>query len=396
MKRKIAKIALFSMVAVMLLLGCKDAFHDPGWDPNSATYEQDGLSHTVTFSANGGSGTAPSSMRGESGASITLPYPGGLSRGNNYSFGGWNTNSTGTGITFSAGSPFTVPNQDITLYAKWEAAPTSSGGGGSGGGSTAPANPGSGDDANFSYQDVSGGVEITGYYGSEKSVTIPAQLGGKAVVSIGRGAFQGKQLTNVIIPNSATTIGQSAFANNQLTSVTIPNSVAAIGQTAFSENKLTSANIPNSVTTIGEGAFQHNQLTSITIPNSITTIVANAFSNNQLTSVSIGNGVTTIGMGAFANNQLTSITIGNSVTTIGVYAFSNNQLTSVIIPNNVTNIMDGAFLNNLVTSVTIGANVSLGTIIFDSGNTFNEAYEANSRSAGTYVRPTVNHVWSKL
>jgi len=370
MKRKTAKIALFSMVAVMLLLGCKDAFHDPEWDPNTATYEQDGLSHTVTFSANGGSGTAPSPMKGESGASITLPYPGGLSRGNNYSFGGWNTNSSGTGITFSAGSPFTVPNQDITLYAKWEDLRD-------GGGTMPPSSPSSGDGGDFSYKDVSGGVEITGYTESAKSVTIPAQLGGKAVVSIGSLAFWNKQLTSVVIPNSVSVIGDSAFTSNQLTSV-------AIG---------------NNVTTIGNFAFDSNQLTSVTIPNSVMNIGIHAFFLNQLTSVIIGNNVTTIGQAAFSQNQITSVTIGNGVMTIGNTAFAGNLLTSITIPNSVMTIEAGAFSSNQITSVTIGANVSLGDWIFTTegtDNSFNEVYEANSKSAGTYVRANVTSPWSKL
>ena len=140
MKRKTAKIALFSVVVVLLLLGCKDAFHEPEWNPNSAPIVPDGKSYTVTFNRNGGSGTAPASISGESGASINLPYQGGLSR-TNYAFSGWNTNASGTGTTFAEGAPFTVPNQDVTLYAKWDAVEGGGTHGGGGGGGSAPAVP---------------------------------------------------------------------------------------------------------------------------------------------------------------------------------------------------------------------------------------------------------------
>ena len=126
MKRKAAKIALFSIAAVLLLLGCKDAFHDPGWDPNTATYEQDGVNRTVTFNANGGSGPVPSQQIARSGETIYLPDVGGLSR-ENYNFKGWNTNTTATGTHYPPGSIFTVPNQNVTLYAEWVA--VSNGGG---------------------------------------------------------------------------------------------------------------------------------------------------------------------------------------------------------------------------------------------------------------------------
>jgi uncharacterized repeat protein (TIGR02543 family) len=72
--------------------------------------------YTVTFSANGGSGTVPSQAV-NAGSSITLPGGNGLSK-SGYTFEGWNTNSSGTGATYSAGSSYT-PTDDITLYAKW-------------------------------------------------------------------------------------------------------------------------------------------------------------------------------------------------------------------------------------------------------------------------------------
>jgi uncharacterized repeat protein (TIGR02543 family) len=114
MKGKIARIVLLSTIVVTLLLGCKEAFgHVP--DP----VVPDGKSYTVSFNANSGSGTAPASITAKSGESITLPNSGDLSR-TNYSFGGWNTSASGTGTNYSAGSSFTVPTLNITLYAKWE------------------------------------------------------------------------------------------------------------------------------------------------------------------------------------------------------------------------------------------------------------------------------------
>jgi len=257
----------------------------------------------------------------------------------------------------------------------------------------------------FQYKDVTGGVEITGYKGTGKDVTIPAQINGKPVVSIGEWAFSHNQLTSVTIPNSVTTIGGDAFSDNKLTSVTIPNSVTTIGVAAFQKNQLTSVTIPDSVTTIGYVAFDGNQLTSVTIPDSVTTIMgfgrnqltsvtipdsvttigADAFSGNKLTSVTIPNSVTTIGLAAFYGNKLTSVTIPNSVTTIGLFAFERNQLTSVTIPNSVTSIAgfgcnqltsvtipdsvtiigDGAFYDNQLTSVTIPNSVTaIGELAF--------------------------------
>ena len=86
----------------------------------------------------------------------------------------------------------------------------------------------------------------------------------KGVTSIGRSAFNGNKLADVIIPNSVISIERYAFGNNQLTNIIIPNSVVSIGDLAFANNQLTNVFIPGSVTSIGNFAFSNNKLTSIT------------------------------------------------------------------------------------------------------------------------------------
>jgi hypothetical protein len=54
------------------------------------------------------------------------------------------------------------------------------------------------------------------------------------------------------------TIGDSAFESKELTSVVIPDSVKIIKDDAFRDNKLTEVVIPNTVEDIGEGAFANN------------------------------------------------------------------------------------------------------------------------------------------
>ena len=85
----------------------------------------------VTFNANGGSGTIPNQQSVQAGYSFTLPSGYTITR-NGYSFGGWNTNSGGAGINYTAGTTYT-PVANITLYARWNGA-----GGGGGGGSVPP------------------------------------------------------------------------------------------------------------------------------------------------------------------------------------------------------------------------------------------------------------------
>jgi len=74
--------------------------------------------YTVTFSINGGSGTAPAAQTASLGSSITLPSGSGLSK-SGYTFSGWNNNSSGTGTNYDAFSSYTVTG-DVTLYARWK------------------------------------------------------------------------------------------------------------------------------------------------------------------------------------------------------------------------------------------------------------------------------------
>ena len=85
--------------------------------------------------------------------------------------------------------------------------------------------------------------QLIGYYGNEKSVTIPS-----SVISIGLMTFYQCQLTSVNIPDSVISIEDSAFLDNQLTNVIIPDNVTSIGVNAFERNQLTSITIGVNVT----------------------------------------------------------------------------------------------------------------------------------------------------
>lgn len=65
-------------------------------------------SHVVSYNANGGSST-PSSQT----STITRKW----------TFGGWNTNNSGTGTNYNASSSYT-PSANTTLYAKWSSSDT--------------------------------------------------------------------------------------------------------------------------------------------------------------------------------------------------------------------------------------------------------------------------------
>jgi uncharacterized protein (TIGR02145 family)/uncharacterized repeat protein (TIGR02543 family) len=71
---------------------------------------------TITFNSNGG-GNNPQAAIADSGTGIQLPDQQTMQKAG-YSFGGWNTNSGGTGTAYPANSPYTV-TWGITLFAVW-------------------------------------------------------------------------------------------------------------------------------------------------------------------------------------------------------------------------------------------------------------------------------------
>ena len=99
----------------------RDAGSAPGSGTPSTPSTPSVTSYTVTYNVNGGTGTAPSAQKVNAGSSITLPNGSGLSK-SGATFGGWNTNNSGTGTNYPGGASYTV-NGNATLYAKWDNSP---------------------------------------------------------------------------------------------------------------------------------------------------------------------------------------------------------------------------------------------------------------------------------
>jgi len=312
---------------------------------------------TVTFDANGADGgTAPSQLTVYEGDSFSVPSCGSLYK-DGCAFYGWNTNSNGTGTTYT-GKEFIKANGDIVLYAVWKESPLK-----------------------FFYSYELDSYSVKCMDKSVSAIVIPSEYGGKPVTSLEDYAFSYcESLREITIPSSVTSIGDSAFYNcSDLTEITIPSGVTRIGNYAFSDcSGLTSITIPSSVEIVGGDAFRGcSGLTSVGILEGVTKIIGNAFYGCVgLTKVSIPSSVTTIGEGVFSNCEaIESIEVvkdnsvyysegnciieketkglvagcKNSVIPVDVkeirsYAFYGcSYLTSVKIPSSVTSIGNSAF-----------------------------------------------------
>ncbi len=153
--------------------------------------------------------------------------------------------------------------------------------------------------------------------------------------------FPAARSGNYTIPTAVTTIGWGAFNYSQLSEVEIPMSVTKIEGYAFMNAALTAITIPESVTTIEERAFEGTALTSIVLPNSVNSMGTGAFSNcTNLERVVLPRYIKNIPSSTFHScTALKEVTIPDSVTVIGDYAFSWCQsLESIVIPASVDTI----------------------------------------------------------
>lgn len=175
------------------------------------------------------------------------------------------------------------------------------------------------------------------------------------VLAIADRAFEGQEVSSVIIPNSVGTIQYCAFYNcSKLENITIGDSVTYIGHSAFYNcPNLTSVVIPNSVTTLStyrnSGVFKNcSGLLSLTIGNGLASTGSNTFENcSSLTFVNFSEGLKYIASESFLNcTSLSHLDLPNSVISIGEKAFKNcSSLKTIKLSENITEIGKNAFNN---------------------------------------------------
>ena len=144
------------------------------------------------------------------------------------------------------------------------------------------------------------------------------------VTAIGTGAFKGRTLTHISIPNNIQSIGDDAFAyTSELTSITLPETLKRIGSWAFAYSGLESITLPLGLTEIGAG-FCGNcyNLQTVHLPADLTYIPSDAFENCR---------------------SLETIVLPNSLKVIKEYAFHDSRLETITIPSSVTQIEERAF-----------------------------------------------------
>lgn len=107
-------------------------------------------------------------------------------------------------------------------------------------------------------------------------------------------------LDSVALPENLKRIGKSAFFGGNIENVVLPANCAVVGEDAFRENKISAFSWP-SADLYNFSGFRDNNLTSLHVPSNVHSIGVCAFTDNPLRSVEFTEGLDTIGFGAFAN-----------------------------------------------------------------------------------------------
>ena len=195
-----------------------------------------------------------------------------------------------------------------------------------------------------------GNAQIMDYLGSDADVSVPAEIDGYTVTSIGKEAFCEKNsLVSLVIPDTVTHLGEWALSyNNNLKSVTLPDSITDFEQGMFDyDRKLTTVNLPSGLTQIPRKTFLDcESLRQIGVPATVISIGDEAFCGcYKLESITFPNGLVSIGEDAFADcKALASVTLPSTLTTIGEDGFFNcTGFSTVLIPASVESIGEEAF-----------------------------------------------------
>ncbi len=199
-------------------------------------------------------------------------------------------------------------------------------------------------DGKYSYRLINRGkaAEIVKYNekfnNKDEIFTVPEEVDGVTVTSIGRGAFiesnkdGDSSLTRIVskalvIPDTVNYIGKYAFESCNSVKLTLPESITVIDDYAFMAATLKQLILPDSAKIVGEGAFSFcADLKKAVIGTGVNEISGWCFERcYNLSSVSFGNNVHTISDYAFFEcNRLSELHVRES-TTCGKYCYGYTQ-----------------------------------------------------------------------
>ena len=218
----------------------------------------------------------------------------------------------------------------------------------------------------FTLLEVPKGYIIKKYKAKDLNVVIPETIDDKPVVAIGDMAFKGKEIEEVVIPESIIAIGERAFCDcKNLKKVTLNHKVVMerfvftgcelladekgfvivggiLGDYYGNENNVV---IPEGVTIVDDSAFSKAKkiLESVVVPASVEELRCNAFySCRKLKSVTLNSENIKLEASSFENCDGLVDSNGFIILNDILCAYRDENATDVVIPGNVKRIAQGA------------------------------------------------------
>ena len=247
----------------------------------------------------------------------------------------------------------------------------------------------------YSYTFANGLATITGYSGSNTTLTLPDKVIYEGttydVTGIGSNVFNGSNITTITVPAKINTLGDSAFANCvNLISVTINGDIKDTSEyrTVFYNTGTSSGGFSvifgSCVTRVPANLFYTNSskvddkyahVNKVTLSDSVTEIGNSAFCNcYDLASINWGSGLKYIGAYAFCNGiSLSTVSLPAKVINLGKQAFSGcSNLSSLTLPASTNTLGDSVFVDCVnLTSVTINGDIKdtsdYHTVFYNTG-----------------------------
>nr|AHF24916.1 fibronectin type III domain-containing protein [uncultured bacterium Contig203] len=176
----------------------------------------------------------------------------------------------------------------------------------------------------------------------------------EGVVSISKGAFSGRRMTRIILPDSLRNLGMYAFSYcPYLTEITIPEGVTEIPVECFKGcSKLARVKLPDTLRSIEKSAFAScEQLEKIILPNMLITIDGRAFEDSTSFTAYVSNGSVAhtfvmennIPFRIMVPRMKASFVLPSALDTIEPESFAGISARTIEIPGNVRYIRSRAF-----------------------------------------------------
>ena len=134
--------------------------------------------------------------------------------------------------------------------------------------------------AEFTYDEVEGGISVKGYQGDPTTLEVPAEIDGKVVVAVAKQAFTNyDRLKEVILPATVTEIGAEAFADCDVLKRVEAPGVTVIREEAFQGcKKLRDVVFADGLAVVEDRAFQGcSRLSALKAPATLAEIGTDAF-----------------------------------------------------------------------------------------------------------------------